>query len=322
MMKKIALIYMGGTFGCFGEPLSPMAAEKFIPLLQHTLPQHLNIECFVAPVIKDSSACTANDWLQLIQMIQSLQLEHYQHFVIIHGTDTLSYASAVLARFMGQSAHIVLTGSQYPLLDTSGTHPREFTDATDNLNFAVNAVTQTPMGVYLAFHQKLIHAQTVLKRHSTELDAFTGSTLNRPIALIQHSSPVQEQDLEKAKSFSCLSLMWQPLDLNQHIKTFKNLNVNPPHFLILQGFGVGNIASNSEMIEALQQLQQNNCLIILTTQVPSGAINHQYAISQWLKDSQIVRSDALGHADLYAKALKMYLQYDSTEERYTHWYDE
>lgn len=76
------------------------------------------------------------------------------------------------------------------------------------------------------------------------------------------------------------------------------------------------------MIEALQQLQQNNCLIILTTQVPFGAINHQYAISQWLKDSQIVRGDALGHADLYAKALKMYLQYDSTEERYMHWYDE
>jgi len=38
MMKKIALIYMGGTFGCIGDPLSPMPAEQFIPKLQHVLP--------------------------------------------------------------------------------------------------------------------------------------------------------------------------------------------------------------------------------------------------------------------------------------------
>lgn len=99
MMKKIALIYMGGTFGCVGEPLSPMPAEQFLPRLAQVLPLNLEIECFVAPVIKDSSACTAADWLQLIQYIQKLQQDNFQHFVILHGTDTLSYASAVLARF-------------------------------------------------------------------------------------------------------------------------------------------------------------------------------------------------------------------------------
>ncbi len=31
-----------------------------------------------------------------------------------------------------------------------------------------------PVGVYLAFHQQVLHAQTALKRHTTELDAFTG----------------------------------------------------------------------------------------------------------------------------------------------------
>ena len=71
-MKKIALIYMGGTFGCIGEPLQPMPAEDFIPKLTHVLPIHLDIECFIAPVIKDSSACMAADWLLLIQQIQQL----------------------------------------------------------------------------------------------------------------------------------------------------------------------------------------------------------------------------------------------------------
>ncbi len=96
-------------------------------------------------------ACIAPDWLGLIQQIQSLQLQQFQHFVIIHGTDTLSYASAVLAHFIGQSAHIVLTGSQYPLFNVAGDNTREFTDAIDNLNFALESVHQSSVGVYWPF---------------------------------------------------------------------------------------------------------------------------------------------------------------------------
>ncbi|MDO2162513.1 asparaginase domain-containing protein, partial [Escherichia coli] len=80
---------MGGTFGCIGEPLAPMPYDQFLPQLEKVIPPHLTVHCFAAPNIVDSSACTAPDWLRLIQRIQQLQLEGYQHFVVIHGTDTL-----------------------------------------------------------------------------------------------------------------------------------------------------------------------------------------------------------------------------------------
>ena len=320
-MKKIALIYMGGTFGCIGEPLSPMPAEDFIPQLQRILPLNLAIECFVAPSIKDSSACTATDWLKLIQLIQSLQLKHYQHFVVIHGTDTLSYASATLARFIGQSAHVVLTGSQYPLLNVSGTQTREFTDAMDNLNFALDAVVTTPVGVYLAFHHQLLHAQTALKQHTTELNAFAGQNAQVNLATIQHSYIVHEHDIAKAAAFNCLSFMLQPLAIEQHIANLKNLQQQSPHALILQGFGTGNLAVNAEFISTLQAIQTQGCAIILTTQVPFGTIDQRYAISEWIQHANIIISDCLGHADLYAKALKMYLQYDSVDQWHAHWHD-
>ena len=320
-MKKIALIYMGGTFGCIGEPLSPMPAEDFIPQLQRILPLHLAIECFVAPSIKDSSACTATDWLQLIQLIQSLQLKHYQHFVVIHGTDTLSYASATLARFIGQSAHVVLTGSQYPLLNVSATQTREFTDAMDNLNLALDAVVTTPVGVYLAFHHQLLHAQTALKQHTTELNAFAGQNAQVNLATIQHSYIVHEHDIAKAAAFNCLSLMLQPLTIEQHIANLKNLQQQAPDVLILQGFGTGNLAVNAEFISTLQAIQTQGCAIILTTQVPFGTIDQRYAISEWIQHANIIISDCLGHADLYAKALKMYLQYDSVDQWHAHWHD-
>ncbi len=96
MMKKIALLYMGGTFGCVGEPLTPMPETEFLPKLQNTLPAQYQVDCLAAPVIKDSSACSAADWLLLVQYIQQLKVR-YTYFVVIHGTDTLSYAAALLA---------------------------------------------------------------------------------------------------------------------------------------------------------------------------------------------------------------------------------
>lgn len=321
MMNKIALIYMGGTLGCTGEPLSPMPAETFIPKLKRILPTELNIECFVTPVIKDSSACTAHDWLELIQMIQALQQKNYQHFVIIHGTDTLSYASALLAHFMAQSAHIVFTGSQYPLLNTAGSALRRSSDAIDNLNFALNAVVKMNTGVYLAFHHQLIHAQTALKRHTTERDAFAGLAAEKDLNKVSLPYLVTEHDIQKIRGFNCISLMLQPIDLSQQVNNIKNLLHQPPHFLILQGFGVGNMASNHELIAVLQQLQLNQCMVILTTQVPFGGIDQRYEISHWMEIAGITHSNAFGHADLYAKALKMYLQYDGAEQWRKHWHD-
>ena len=320
-MKKIALIYMGGTFGCIGEPLSPMPAEHFIPQLQQILPAHLAIECFVAPAIIDSSACTAENWLQLIQMIQQLQLQAYQYFVVLHGTDTLSYASATLAGFLGSSAHVVLTGSQSPLLDETGQATRKITDAIDNLYFALNSVTTTAAGVYLAFHQQLIYAQSALKKHSTELDAFAGIDIRHHVQLQQRNHPVCEADVIKARAFNCLSVMAQPIAIEQQIINFKNLQRHPPHVLILQGFGTGNWAMNEDLIQTLQDIQAQGCAIILTTQVPFGPMEQRYAVNSWMQHAHILISDCLGHADLYAKALKMYLQYDTVEQWHVHWHE-
>ena len=322
MMKKIALIYMGGTFGCIGEPLSPMPAADFLPKLHTTLPLELDVQCFVAPVIKDSSACCAADWLALAEQIQNLQQENFQHFVVLHGTDTLSYASAVLAHVFGHSVHLILTGSQYPLLDVQGNTVRDFTDARDNLYDALYAVQRVQAGVYLSFNHTCIHARTALKCHTTDLAAFSGQQSDLPLATQTQGLSVHHAHIEKAAQFNCLSLMLQPLEISQHIANLKQILNQAPHCLILQGFGTANFAVNAELIEILQQFKQQNCAVILTTQVPYGAVDQRYAVNAWVKDSQILFGHGLGHADLYAKALKMYLQYPQLSDWQLHWYDE
>lgn len=322
MIKNIALIYMGGTFGCVGDPLAPMPADLFIPKLEQILAEQYFVECHHAPAIKDSSACTATDWLQLVQFIQQLQSRQIQHFVIIHGTDTLSYASAVLAHFIGNSAHVVLTGSQYPLLNAQGNEQREFSDALDNLKFALDSVSESNAGVYLAFHHQLLHAQTALKQHTTELNAFSGLDANITIQTSQACYQIEAEDIAKAAEFSCMSIMMQPVDLTQQLNNLNNLLARPPHFLFLQGFGTGNLAVNDAMIALIDQLYEHSCISVLTTQVPFGATDQRYAIAEWVNHCKILLNESYGHADLYAKALKMYLQYDTVEQWHRHWYDQ
>lgn len=322
MIKNIALIYMGGTFGCVGDPLAPMPADLFIPKLEQILAEQYFVECHHAPAIKDSSACTATDWLQLVQFIQQLQSRQIQHFVIIHGTDTLSYASAVLAHFIGNSAHVVLTGSQYPLLNAQGNEQREFSDALDNLKFALDSVSKSNAGVYLAFHHQLLHAQTALKQHTTELNAFAGLEVNIAIQTHQPCYQVKVEDIAKAAEFNCMSIMMQPIDLAQQLNNLNNLLARPPHFLFLQGFGTGNLAVNDTMIALIDQLYEQGCISVLTTQVPFGATDQRYAIAEWVNHCKILLNESYGHADLYAKALKMYLQYDTVEQWHRHWYDQ
>lgn len=319
-MKNIALIYMGGTFGCVGEPLSPMPDQAFLPRLHSFLPTDVQTQCFAAPVIKDSSAYTATDWLALVQFIQNLQ-QQFQYFVIIHGTDTLSYASAVLARFLGQSSSVILTGSQFPLLNIEGTQIRTETDAKDNLWFALEQVTQVPAGVYLAFCEQLFHGRTALKSHTTHLDAFKGVLVDQTIPLTTQATQIQEHDIEKAKQFNMMSLMMQPIQLQFLQQNLQTILQNPPQFLVLQGFGTGNLVTNSEIVDLIKQFSDRQCLPILSTQVSFGGIDQRYAVSAWVKDAKIIVTDTLGHADLYAKALQLYLKYDQAEQWFSHWQD-
>lgn len=319
-MQKIALIYMGGTFGCIGEPLMPMPEQAFLPLLEKMIPPHLQVEYFAAPSIKDSSACTAIDWLQLIQQIQQLQRNNYQHFVIIHGTDTMSYAAATLARFLGDSCHVIMTGSQYPLLNIEGNDTREFTDAPGNLYLALEQVLKLPVGVYLAFHQQVFHAQTTLKIHTTELDAFTGIPATQECQTSANQFIVHDKHITQAAQLCVLNLMLQPISPQQFTLQLKNILAAPPQFLVLQGFGTGNIAVNDEILALFEDLYQQKCLTIVSTQVTFGQLDQRYAVSSWMQAARVLINDCHSHADLYAKTLQMYLKYPTHDQCFEHWY--
>lgn len=322
MSSKIALIYMGGTFGCVGEPLAPMPAADFFPQLKEILPVQNPIELVQAHEIKDSSACTARDWLLLIQKIQQLQAKQFQNFIVIHGTDTMSYAAAILSRFLHDTCRVIITGSQFPLLNHAATSLHPSSDALDNLNHAIQYMENVSDGVYLCFNHQIFHARTAVKTHRTALNAFCGEAFTNVIKPISSSFvDITEQHIERSTQLNIANLSLRPIEIklfNQHLTRFID---NSPHVLILQAYGTGNLAINADTTDILKQLRALGCHIVLSSQVMFGELDQRYAISSWIKASDILIDDTLSDADLYAKILKMYLQYPSTDQWLQHWYD-
>ena len=114
--------------------------------------------------------------------------------------------------------------------------------------------------------------------------------------------------------------MLQPIAKEQLILQLKNILLNPPNFLILQGFGTGNIAVNDEILMLFEQLYQKKCLPIISTQVTFGQLDQRYAVSSWIQSAKVLINDCHSPADLYAKVLQIYLKYPSHEQCFANWH--
>lgn len=338
--SKVIVLYMGGTFGCVGSPLAPMPANIFVPKLQAfvdsqqadgLLSANLSIECRAATVVKDSSACDASDWLSLALMLQELNAQGYQRVVLIHGTDTLSYAAALLSRVFKHQLKLIVTGSQQPLFERSGQSLHSHSDAWPNLKFALEQLLVSSSGCYVAFANQLIDAQHSFKLERNAWAAFantqTKTALTHPaVTADQAISDAKEwqinpTDVTRVQQLYIATLVLLPLQPQASLAHLRSLLSHPPDFLIVQAFGCGNVALSAAHNDCLNALLAQNCLCVLSSQVPLGQLQQIYAINEQNGSFAWLMDNSAGPADLYAKIVQMYLQYDTVAERQQYWYE-
>ncbi len=115
-MKRILLIATGGTIASTedGNGLSPaLTGEE----LAQSVPEISGL-CeldVVQPMNIDSTNMRPSDWMRIRDVIVEGYADH-DGFVILHGTDTMSYTAAALSYLIQDSPKpIVLTGSQKPM---------------------------------------------------------------------------------------------------------------------------------------------------------------------------------------------------------------
>ena len=171
--KRILLLATGGTIACAAgvDGLTPgLTGEQlaeFVPELADLsdidVRQVMNI---------DSSNMQPTDWLTLVVAIRDAY-DAYDGFVVLHGTDTMSYTAAALSCLMGGLAKpVVLTGSQLPMTDLH-------TDARRNLFDAVcSACDNVACGVMVVFAGRIIDGLRARKARTRSFDAF--ESVNAP----------------------------------------------------------------------------------------------------------------------------------------------
>src|SRR6056300_483249 len=276
-MRKICLIYTGGTIGMRQNPngkLAPVDFEelrKSIPALS-LLPIELVVKTMDRPL--DSSEMHPSVWANLASEIYALH-DQFDGFVILHGTDTMAFtASALSFMLRGLKKPVIITGSQLPVGVLR-------TDAVENLLSALEFAAMEESGdpviqeVCIYFEYKLYRGNRAYKRSSNEFNAFSSPNY----AALGESGvrmTVYEELLWKSNRTTTFQ---KSIDASVGVVTlypglkFEQLPVLKDwKVLLLRTFGAGNAPNSHSFIEFLSRCEKSGIQIINTSQCVSGRI--------------------------------------------------
>ena len=339
----VQLIYAGGTFGSYGRPLAPLPAAEFLPALQALLTEQdqasnlPTLSWLDNSLIKDSSQLTPTDFVHFYKLLLQAYAQGSRRFILITGTDTLSYLGAFLSEaFAGSDICIVVTGSMRPLLDSEVLQSYQVDqngDAWDNLTEALRVASAGVSGVKISFGGESWPAQTVQKIHSHDFMAFTGHSraaypANSYIKIFadtrrQHWLDDQNLILDtidsRAKQARIHALYCLPNDTTVLTKQLQVLVDTPPCGIILLGFGAGNVPYSSDLAGALQAAYSKGHMVICASQCPFGGVSDSYAAGSWQYEYHVIAGGRLTIAAIYARLLWLLLRYDSPARRRQRW---
>ena len=285
-MRKILMIATGGTIASTSTShgLAPnlLSAEilKYVPSVYEICDVE-TIQLFNI----DSTNMTPAHWLQIAAAIEA-HYDRYDGFVILHGTDTMSYTAAALSYLIQNGTKpIVLTGSQRPI-------EKEITDAKRNLYESfLYASDQESKNVNIIFDGHIICGTRARKSRSHSFNAF--SSINFPdIAVIRNhkiiryikdngaqSSPVFYHHLND-RVFLLKLIPGMKADIFDYIK-------NDYDAVIFDSFGAGGLPKDAQdsFMQAVRRWINSDKIIVMSTQVPhEGSDMAVYDVGFQLKE--------------------------------------
>lgn len=297
---KILLIYTGGTIGMVKDYQSgSLKAFNFKKLLKN-IPELNLLDCaidtvsFKNPI--DSSNMNVGYWVELVEIIEGYYDSH-DGFVVLHGSDTMSYTASALSYMLENlSKPVIFTGSQLPIGDLR-------TDAKENLITAVQIAALQEKGkpiireVCLYFEYKLYRANRTTKINAEHFEAFQSSNYP-PLAESGVHLKVYKENLIKIRRTKNLVVHKKMSENVAILKLFPGLgekvlesvlSIPDLRALILETYGSGNAPNEPWFLNQLKKATKNGLHIVNVTQCSGGGVlMGQYETSEQLKKLQII----------------------------------
>jgi 60kDa lysophospholipase len=344
--KRVLIIYTGGTIGmkqtddgyapesgwleqqirsiyAFQDPSQPARVtpkSKFGSRIKYDIIEY-------DPLL-DSANMETHHWVQISKDIVA-NYDRYDGFVVLHGTDTMSYtASALSFMLVNLRKTVVLTGSQIPLSEVRN-------DAVSNLLGAM-----TMAGLYeipevcLYFDHQLFRGNRTRKFDTSGLGAFRSWNL-QPLAKVGvdidvswhliRAAPARPLSLRIIKEQNVVALRLFP---GISTELFRSFLQPPVRGVVLETYGAGNVpATRQDFLDVLQEASARGVIIVNCTQCALGTVSNDYAAGSILKSVGVVTGNdmtpesaltklayLLSQEELTVKQIKNYLKKDMRGE--------
>jgi len=280
---NILLIYTGGTIGMVKDfETNTLRAFNFDNLLVR-IPEIRQLDCtitthsFDEPI--DSSNMNQEYWLQIAEVIER-NYDNVDGFVVLHGSDTMSYTASALSFMLENlTKPVVFTGSQLPIGDLR-------TDAKENLITAIQVASLQEKGasvvqeVCLYFEYKLYRANRTTKINAEHFEAF--ASLNYPeLAISGVHLKVQSANLLEKSKFGTFFVHKDMCPKIAVLKLYPGITegvvrsvLSAPEIkgVILETYGAGNAPTLNWFVDLLKNALMSGIHVVNVTQCSGGSV--------------------------------------------------
>jgi len=306
---SVLLIYTGGTLGMVydasGKHLVPFNFEQIL----HRVPelQQINVMLTVLSLNEpiDSSNISIEHWLELAHIIEE-HYDFYDGFVILHGTDTMSYSASALSYLLENLAKpVIFTGAQVPIGKVRN-------DARVNLISALEIAakggaegkTLVPE-VSIYFDNVLLRGNRTKKVESSHFDAFKSGNypplvkagIDLEFAPL-HILPKPEKPLKVHQALDNRVAVLKLFPGISEMVVSCLLGSGNLKGLVLETYGSGNAPTDKWFLDLLRNALNRGLLILNVSQCDEGNVNQGlYETSRYLQEMGVI-----GGADITTEA--------------------
>ena len=300
--SSLLLIYTGGTIGMkqdiLDQTLKPFDFSQILDEVPEIRKFAFRIDTYTFDPLIDSSDVEPSLWQRLAELIFE-KYDDYDGFIILHGTDTMSYSASALSFMLdGLTKPVVFTGSQLPI----GV-PR--TDGKENLISAVEIASAKDADGHALVPEVRVCFGSLLMRgnRTTKVNAEVFRAFQSP-----NFPPLAEAgiNIRYNKEFIRKPLDWyQNLSINTKLDTRVSiLKIHPgitaqivrtilcdplTRAVILETYGAGNAPTAPWFLDIVREACAAGKVIVNGTQCLAGSVNMGiYATGKALEDAGVI----------------------------------
>ena len=321
---KVLLLYTGGTIGMIENPLELSLKPFNFDQITSEVPELNKLNCTIETIAfenpLDSSNMNFETWTQIGDEIFK-NYDYFDGFVVLHGTDTMSYtASALSLMFQNLTKPIILTGSQLPLGQVR-------TDGKENLITAIEIASKkrdnSPVlnEVAIYFENQLFRGNRTTKVSSDDFDAF--KSYNYPSLAeigveinfnLNYLLKKKNNKLKYEKGFdpSINIVFFYPGIIIKNV--VKSILSNSSKVVVLMSYGSGNLPIENELMDFLKSSDK---IFLNISQCKAGKIEQgKYETGIQLKKAGVIGVKDMTLETVIVKSMLLIKKYPLDKDKF------